>query len=179
MKTIKMNVSLTEQMKKEIIESEILKLTADYDLKHQALNKELDNEIEKMKEIINQITYINADVEVKLQPKKRGWSDNEIEKLKELHGLKKPSDIAKQLNKSYQTVINKINELNLKDKLLYKWTEDEITILVELYEKSLDEYEISTKMKIPVLDIQEKISALKAEGKQILKRVPLPVVKKQ
>ena len=179
MKTIKMNVSLTEQMKKEIIESEIIKLTADYQLKHQALNKELDNEIEKMKEIINQITYINADVEVKPQPKKRGWSDNEIEKLKELHGLKKPSDIAKQLNKSYQTVINKINELNLKDKLLYKWTEDEINIFVELYEKSLDDYEISAKMKIPVLDIQEKISALKAEGKQILKRVPLPVVKKQ
>jgi hypothetical protein len=77
--------------------------------------------------------------------------------------------------KPVSTIQNKIAEMNVKNKSLYKWMDVEIDELILLHSQSLNDYEISKKMKIAVNDIQSKITELKNEKEHILRKAPKPV----
>jgi hypothetical protein len=114
MKTEKMNIPLTEELRRAIIAGKIENLKIDYQLKHKQLDQQLNKEIEKLSHSLDSIDSISVDINDLPKPK-RGWIETEISELKELYGKHKLTDIAKKMNKNYQSVMNKVKELGLKE----------------------------------------------------------------
>lgn len=114
MKTEKMNIPLTDELRKAIIAGKIENLKEDYKLKHQLLDQQLNKEVEKLSHSLDSVNSISVDINDMPKPK-RGWIEAEIQELKELYGKHKLTDIAKQMNKNYQSVMNKVKELGLKE----------------------------------------------------------------
>ena len=171
MKKIKLSVPFTSELKALTLENETHKLKEIYKEKNQKLIQEFEAEVEKLKEIINSINMIDTDFEFVEPVKKKGWSNMDLNILKNNFGKKSIADIAKLVNKSYQTTIKKVNELGLRNDKSYVWNESEIDTLVNLHAQSKTDDDISVEMMIPIADVKAKITQLKDEGVRIMRGV--------
>ena len=185
MKPISMKIPFTDELRKLTFELEKNKLSEELKIEYQKLVDKFDSDVVKLQEMIKQApAYLDSNFELKPPVKKRGWDSVEENILKTNFGTKSVVEIAKLLNKSYQSVIKKVNDLNLKNSS-HNWSQQEIDKLVELHARSLTDKEISFEMLLPEKDIQSKITELKNQGNLIMRgqnrlsKAPVPAQKEK
>lgn len=87
------------------------------------------------------------------------WSEDEIEKLKNLFPVKTKTEIAGQLGRSKSGVASKIAKLGLKKGNYCFWSKPEVELLRELYSVKTCK-EISEQIGKPVASVAQKIYRL-------------------
>jgi hypothetical protein len=162
---------LTPSQKQDAIDKKIKELIKLYEQKHIDLDKELVKEKERITNLINKLTRIDKNLDLKEIPKSRTWTTEQLDDLKLLYGTLSDKELANQLHKPLQTFLNKVIELNLKPSGPYQWKTKEENELIEYYSKSMKEDEISEKMNIPSHIIKTKIAELKAQKSKLLKKI--------
>jgi len=94
------------------------------------------------------------------------WSEREINLLKELYPTKSISCIVKKLNRNENSIHLKANRLGLhKDD--YRWMDEEVSLLLYLFNKDLLYKEIANVMGKTVQSIKDKVYNLKLNRQRL------------
>ncbi len=174
-KVKKLDIPLTPQLKDEIIKAQIREIEELYEQKHKDLDDELKDVVKKIKTSLD-FAY-SMPIDPNKKPKiRKSWLDSEVNELKKLYGTDSILNIARRLNKNEVFVMNKLNEIKIQG--IHKWTPEEEELVKNLYALTKTDNEISLEMRIPILDIQDKVRQLKDAG-IILRRIKGPISHKE
>lgn len=169
-----LNITITDEMRRQILENEISNLKDVYSLKHKQLDDEFEIEKEKKKKEINQLISLPVDLsQIKKQKKSRFWTQQEEDELKIIFGSMTIPELSKKIQRTALSINKKVLELKLNEP--YIWTDKAEKLLIDLHAQTLTDEEISKKMLLPVKEIQSKITLLKNQGDKIMRKIkPTP-----